>query len=193
MVLERYARGKESELIEEYIADGPTILKEKRGFTDDEWTVIFDYLVFDNNLLYKCVLQSLDFFTESYVKHGWAHVREVLAVEDEKYNEIWRPIFDFLAIANDGLCYHMMEHRDRYMVAFRARGGDFVRKVLGIWEDKYDESWEKILDILLHAVCDAIYTENTFERGLESFTRMVNGVRIHRPIEKSELFSRRVV
>jgi hypothetical protein len=193
MIIERHARGKETQLIEAYIADGPSTLRGKKGFCDESWQIVFDYLVFSHGLLQKCVTQSIEFFVDAYVKHGSVHVREILAIEDDKYDDEWRRVFEFLAIANDGLYYHAMEHRDRYMLAFKARGGDFVRKVLGIWDEKYDKSWEKILDILLHAVCDAIYTENTFEEGVKSFTKMFNGSREQRKLNKSEIFSKGLV
>lgn len=190
MVIERYARGKEDILIESYIIDGPMALKVAKGFSPEEWDVIFDYLVFNHALLYKTVIQNLDFFSEEYVLHGMAHLREMFDVVDEKYEQVWVQVFDFIAIANGALYEHVLHHRDRYMIAMKARNSDFVRKVLGVWNSKYNESWEKILNTLLHAVCDAIFTENTFERGLITFTRMFNGMREHRPLLKHDLSKR---
>lgn len=187
LVIERYVRGKESELVEAYILDGPMALKLAKGFSEEEWRVVFDYLVINHGLLYKCVVQNVDFFMDEYVKHGMAHLREMFDVQDEKYDFVARQLFDFLAIASDGLSQHVLQHRDRYMIAMKARGAEFVRKVLGIWSDKYDESWEKVLNILLHAVCDAIFTETTYERGLETFCRMMNGMRDHRALIKHDL------
>lgn len=177
--------GREDELVEKYIKDGPTVCKKSLGIRDDEWREVFDYLVFEQALLYKCVAGNAEFFVDMYVKYGTAHVREVLDIEDSKYDMVWELLFDFIAIAHEGLYYHVLEHRDRYMVAMKARGGDFVRKVLGIWKDKYDENWERILDFMLNAVCDAIFSEQTFENSLRTFSLMVNGMREHRPIFKS--------
>ena len=193
LLLERYAKGKEDSLIESYIQDGPTALREKLGFSDEDWQVIFDYLVYGHNLLNKTVLHSLEFFVDSYVKYGAAHVRGILGIESDKYDDVWRFCFDFVAISNEGLYYHVLEHRERYIVAFRARGGDFVRKVLGIWNERYEEHWAKILNLLLNGVCHGIFSEQTFERGLKSFSKVVNGLRQHRPVEKSEILSRGLV
>ncbi|MBU1152258.1 hypothetical protein KJ632_05560 [Patescibacteria group bacterium] len=184
MLLQRYALGREAELIEAYILNGPTALKVAEGFSPEQWQVIFDYLVFEHNLLYKTVLNSDDFFIDEYVKSGMAHVREILDVVDNKYNLIWEICKDYIMISQDGLYAHVFEHRNRYMTAFKARGGDFVRKVLGIWDLKYTQSWERVLDILLNAVCDGLFSERTFDNGLETFTRIWSGVREHRPISK---------
>lgn len=188
MLLERYVRGREAKLIDRYISDGPTALKEEMELSDEEWKVLFDHLVVEHNLLYKTVVQAKDFFFDNYVKHGMAHVRELMDVVDDSYNLPLEIVFDFLAISNDGLYYHVMQNRDRYMIAFKARGGDFVRKVLGIWKEKYEENWARILDLLLHSVCDDIFDETNFDYGLKAFSAMMNVNRVHRPVEKSEMF-----
>lgn len=187
MLIERYGRGREDALVNLYIQDGPTQLQENLDLTDEEWRVLFDYLVFEHNLLYKAVTHSLDFFLEAYIKHGGVHVRGILDVEEENYDEIWRVCFDFMAISHEGLYYHVLENRERYIIGFKARGGDFVRSVLGIWHPKYEENWLKILDLLLHGVCDGIFSERTFEQGTMAFAYLINGSREHRVIEKSEI------
>lgn len=188
LFLERYARGRESSLVDRYISEGPTALREDLGLDEEQWRTLFDYLVFEHNLLYKTVTQASEFFVENYIKHGMAHVREILDVVDDKYNLIFEVVFDFLAISSEGLYYHVLQHRDRYMIAFKARGGDFVRKVLGIWKDKYDEHWAKILDLLLHSVCDDFFAESNFDNGIHFFSSLMNQMRTHRPVEKSEMF-----
>ncbi len=186
-VINRLVEGKEASLIEKYIADGPTKVKEGMNATDEEWSVIFDYLVFEENLLYKAVVANIDFFLDIYVKHGTAHVREVLDIQHQKYDVVWEILFDYIVISHEGLYFHVLEHRDRYMTAMKARGGDFVRKVLGVWKGKYEENWAKVLDFLLHAVCDAIFSEQTYENSIRAFSMIVNGVREHRPIYKHGL------
>lgn len=188
MLIERYVIDRENVLIERFIKDGPTAIRENLGLSEQSFRVIFDSLVFDHNLLYKTVTQASEFFVDAYVKHGMSHVRGILDVDDSKYDKIFEIIYDFLALSHEGVYYHVLEHRDRYMMAFRARGGDFVRKVLGLWKDKYDGQWRKILDLLLHSVCDDIFSRSTFDHGLRAFAHLMNGTRVHRPVEKSERF-----
>ncbi len=185
MLIERYVKGKSDDLIDRYVQDGATVLSEELGLSEVEWQVVFDYLVFERNLLYKCVIRNRDFFVSEYIKYGISHIREVLNVVNEKYDTIFSTVFDFIVISNDALYLHVMENRERYATALKARGSDFVRKVLGVWHEKYTENWQKVLDLLLHAVCDSIFSETTFDHGLTAFSRIFNNVREHRPIYKS--------
>lgn len=183
-LIDHLVKGRENLLIEKYIVDGPSKLKKSLKISDKQWKIFFDYLVFEENLLYKCIIANKDFFADIYIKFGSAHVREVLDIQEMKYDIIWEMLFDFIAIANENLYYHVLEHRDRYMTALKARGTDFIRKVLGIWKPKYEENWAKVLDFLLNAVCDAIFSEQTFEHGLKAFSLIMNGTREHRPVYK---------
>lgn len=188
LILERYAFSRESVLTDKYIANGPTDLREELGISEAEWKVIFDYLVFDHNLLFKAVAANTEFFLDMYIKNGIGHLRDVLDISDVSYDLICEVVFDFVAISKEGLYYHVLENRDRYMLAFKTRGGDFVRSLLGISKSKYDENWAAILDILLHAVCDSLFSGQTLEHGLRAFSCLMNGMRIHRPLAKSEIF-----
>ena len=182
MLIERYVVGRESALIKQFIADGPTKMRVGLGLDDAQWLVIFDHLVFQHNLPFKVIIKNIDFFSDLYVKHGLANVREVLDVVDEKYDVMVELVFDFLAIAHGGLIYHVVEHRDKYVEAMWEHGGDFVRNVLYISADKYEESWAKVLDILLHATCEDICDKYAFENALRAFSGMANSMREHRRI-----------
>lgn len=184
-LIAKYVLGRESILIDAYILHGPSALKKELNVSDFEWQIIFDYLVFEQNLLFKVVCHSPDFFMDSYVKHGMANLRFVLDVVDSKYDLIWEIVFDFLAISNDGLYLHVLEHRQKYSIAFGSHGSHFIRKVLGISKPKYFDNWEQILTLFLDTVCDDLFSERMFSDGLRSFTSMVNGLREHRSIMKS--------
>lgn len=187
MILERYVHGKVAELISAYIDCGPTKLREDLGLDDSHWIVVFDHLVFDHNLPFKVVMKNVDFFLDLYIKNGFAHVRDVLDILDEKYDVMATLIFDFLAISNDGLEYHVMHHRDKYVAAMWEHDAEFVKKVLYISSAKYEESWAKILDILLHATCDDINDKYAFENALKAFSSMANTMREHRRINEEGL------
>ncbi|MBI4235254.1 hypothetical protein HY604_03060 [Candidatus Peregrinibacteria bacterium] len=187
LTIERYAFGRESGLVEKYIQDGPTHLQESMNLSDEEWLVIFDYLVFEHNLLQKCVTANCDFFVDLYIKHGMAHLREIFDVDDEKYDRIWSLTFDYLAICSEGLRLHVTLHRQKYVKALRERGSDFVRKVIGIAQPKYEEHWRETLDFLLHAVCDDIFSENTYDHGLRAFAQIINAGRVQRRINEQGL------
>ncbi len=187
LAVERYAKGREDQLIEIYILEGPAKLKEELGLTEDEWMAVFDYLVFEANLLYKTVVSNTEFFINEYVRHGMAHLRELLGVLEDKYDKAWTVVFDFLAISNEALYFHVLHHSKRYLEVFRKHGSDFIRRILGVKDDKYQGNWQKVLDFLLNAACEHMFTANTFDHGLKAFSLLMNQTRDHRPIFKSGL------
>lgn len=179
-----YAKGKEESLIEVYIVAGPTELRKTMGLNKTEWNVIFDYLVFESDLIYKCVSQNVDFFVDLYVKYGMNHIREILEIEGSKYNLVVDDLFKLIAIRNEGLYLNVLQNRKKYTLALKARGADFLRRILGISDEKYNAAWTKVLDILLNAVCDGIFTQRTLDHGLQHFAMMMNEMRVHRVISR---------
>lgn len=182
MLLESFARGRESVLTEKYLADGPTAVREQLGLDEAQWQVVFDYLVFQHGLLLKVVSRNAEFFVENYVKNGLAHVREILDIEDEKYDLAFEAVFDFLAISKEGLRFHVLHYRERYMAVFHERGAEFLRKVLYIWNEKYEESWAEVLELLLNGVCERMFEEKNAENSLRAFSCLMNGRRISRKL-----------
>ncbi len=193
LLIESYAKSREKALIKSYINDGPTELRENLGLTEKQWSVLFEYLVFNHDLLRKCVKGNGEFFVDSYIKHGMDYVRDLLSISDKKYDQYALELFDYLAIENDGLYYHALQNREKYLVAFRARGGDFLRTKLLISNARYDDFWEKILNLFLHDYCDSLVSERMFEDSLSAFTQMMNALREHRPVEKSEILRKNQV
>ncbi|MFA6917990.1 MAG: hypothetical protein WC285_04155 [Candidatus Gracilibacteria bacterium] len=183
-LVEAYARGKENNLIEAYIVAGPTELRKTMGLNKAEFAVIFDYLAFEHDLLYRCVTQNVDFFVDLYVKYGMKHVRAVLEIEAGKYDSLIDDLFKLIAIANEGLYLNVLQNRARYLLAFKARGAEFLRRILDVADEKYDFVWKRVLDILLNAACDGLFSERTLDHGLKNFSMMMNGMREHRPILK---------
>jgi len=184
MLLERYVHGKVADLIAAYISVGPSKMQSDMDLDDDQWLVVFDCLVFEHNLPFKVVMKNVDFFLDLYIKNSLAHVRDVLDILDEKYDVMSSLVFDFLAIAHGGLEYHVMQHRDKYVSAMWEHDADFVKKVLYISSAKYEESWAKVLDILLNATCEDVNDKYAFEHAVKAFSSMANSMREHRKINE---------
>lgn len=184
LLIETYALGKENNLIEAYIVAGPSALRKTLGVNKKEWKVIFDYLIFENKLLNKCVETNLDFFVDLFAKFGMAHVRAIFEIESSKYDHVVKEVFDLVAIDNEGLYLNVLQNRKKYLLAFKARGGEYLRVILGIVEEKYDECYGKILDVLLNAACDGLFSERNLDHGLKNFSMMMNSLREHRPLCK---------
>lgn len=190
-VLVQYAFGREDELMESYIVDGPTAAKVLLGVSEPQWRVIFDYLVFEKNLLFKTVSFCSEFFVEAYVQHGIEHVRAVLDVTDCRYDMMMEPVFEFLAIINEGLKYHVFQYREKYLDILWENGSGFLKKLLRLSDQKYEESYGQVLDVLLNTACTRMFTETHFDNGLRAFSLMYNLGREHRPLvkHKSLLYS----
>ncbi len=182
LVLERYVRGKEKALVKRYIDDGPTKMKAEMCVSAEEWEVIFDYLVFNEALLYQSVINSSEFFVEQYVKYGMAQINDIFEVNDDKYKGVLEVVFDYIAIEKEGLYYHVLEHREVYYRSLRKHGGTFFRRILGIDKKKYDEQWKKVLNILLKASVSNVFSVRSFDENLGAFGKIYNEMREHRRI-----------
>lgn len=184
MLLESFVRGRENDLVRRYIKDGPTVLKGELGLSDLQWKVIFDYLVFNCGLLDKVVIAGVDFFMDGYVKYGFSFVRNILNVEGNEYGEVCRRLFYLLAIEKGGLRYHVIENRDAYMTALDRRDAGFVRVILGLSGERYDEQWEEVLNLLLTGFCEDVFKESNLENGVKFFCNLINSTREHRALGK---------
>ncbi|MFA5948158.1 MAG: hypothetical protein WC806_04255 [Candidatus Gracilibacteria bacterium] len=182
LILIRYAYGKEDFLIEKYIKDGPEALKDHLGTDDESFSVIFDHLVFEHNLLYKAVLKAEDFFVDEYVKYGISHVRNILDIEDSKYNLIFESCKDFILICHDGLYLHVLNNRDKYLLALKARGENFLRVLLNIHHKRYDGIFKIVFDVLNNSCADGMLNMVGFERGISIFNNIFNKGRECRPL-----------
>ncbi len=187
-LIENIVKGNETSLVNSYIEKGPAALTEEFGLSTEQWQVIFDHLVFNHNLLYKVVVNNTDFFLGGYIEEGFSHIRKILKVEASEYDAVCKLIFDFIAISNGGLKLHIIEHKDKYMSALKEHGSDFVRKVLYIWDKKYDKHWEEILDSFLSDFCFNVFTHQTLEKGIGLFTSLINMKREHRLPIPSKIF-----
>ena len=115
------------------------------------------------------------------------HVRDLLNICSGKYDHISQKLFHIIAVEQDGLYYHVLENRTKYQLVFRSRGSDYLRTKLLISSSDYDHYWEKILNLFLSDYCYDLLTEKKLEQSLYAFTQVMNSLRVHRPIEKSEI------
>ncbi len=105
LVIACHALGRESALVRSFMELGPDGLRKNLDVSLEDFKVIFDYLVFNCDLLKVCMYGNLAFLRQKYMKHGVNHVREMLGVLDEEYDEIWRDAYEVLSkgIAGAGL------------------------------------------------------------------------------------------
>jgi len=181
-VIKKYLLGRENELINFYLENGGDALKTNYDIDDEHFVFVFDYLVFNHNLLFKVVFRNSDFFTDLYVRKGATSIRRVLNVLDEKYDAIFSIVFDYLAIAGEALCDHVRYHVEVYVDVFNKHGAVFLRNVLGLFDSKYGDVFKNVLDVLLNESQDFIVDEKTLDLAIGSFSNVYNDLREYRKI-----------
>lgn len=176
-------RQREESMLICFIQQGPEVLRRMAGVqTDADWQMVFDRLVFSGQVLKKCVVDFMPFFKHMVVEHGPFVLRKIFNIEASKYDRVFLELFELVAIANGGLYDYV--YRNRYGIAQRireGRAGD-LRLELGLKNDKYNALWGEILGILSNSVCEHVNTETTLEKGLQTFSLMMNNVRSHRSL-----------
>lgn len=187
-LINNLVQGREEELIELFLVQGPAGVSDFLELNKEQWEVVFKYFVQEWDLLLLCVQNNCSFFLENYVEHGFSRVRKILNVSKNSFDDSLGDVFHLLAIENGGIYRHVLNHRERYADVVRKRGGDFVRKILGLWDEQYNEHWEQVLDLLLHSFCENMIMESGLDYGLHSFSNLLNSMREHKKPFRSGLF-----
>lgn len=176
-------KGSESAVIELYIASGDKEVMKKYAWSPAEWRVVFEYLITEHNLLYKRVLSDFDYFVDEYVKNGFSKIRRVLDVFDAKFDPYIEVVFDFIAIANGSLYFHVLKHKARYAQALQIHGEDFIRKILRLSKERYNTQFIQVLALLSRESDGVEYANFDFEDGMDDFGALVSSYRIHKGLE----------
>lgn len=174
---------KADRLMKMFIEEGPHALRKKLRITvDKHWQYVFDYLVFSEEVLKKCVVQYMPYFKNLVSEQGPLALRTVFEITDEKYDEVYEKLFDIIAISHGALYDHVYRKKEEYVRKIMSGEAKDIRKSLCPDIAKYDALWGELLEILQSAVCTNVYPEHTFEQGIRIFTSMMNTLRVHRSL-----------
>ncbi len=181
--LDYFLHKKADKLIRIFIESGPDALKETLGISDDEqWTYIFDYLIFSKDVIRKCVERFKPFFIASVREKGPMILRYIFRIEEAKYDAVFQTLQDAIGIEEGALYDFIFIHR-RVLARLIMKGdAHFLRQELGLLDRKYEEMWQQTLSILQEAVCTHVYDASLVERGLQTFDMIMNTNRIHRSL-----------
>lgn len=145
-------RGHEERLMTLFIQQGPQALRDMLKVPNDfVWTVVFDHLVFNLDVLKRCVDMFFPFFKDYVLKNGPVALRDVFGIRDSRYDSVFEKIFDDLVIARGLLFEHVHAHTREYLEALTQGRGSDIRAQLGLQTSKYDPLWKEVLDFLLDA------------------------------------------
>ncbi len=144
--------GHEERLMTLFIQQGPEALRQFLKVPSDfVWTVVFDHLVFNLDVLKRCVDLFFPFFKDYVLKKGPLALRDVFGIQDVRYDQVFEKLLDDMVIARGLLFEHVYAHTKEYLEALtQGRGGD-IRAQLGLESSKYDPLWKETLDFFLDA------------------------------------------
>ena len=144
--------GHEERLMMLFIQQGPEALRSALKVPNDFiWTVVFDHLVFNLDVLKRCVEMFFPFFKDYVLKNGPTALREVFGIQDKRYDQVFEKLFDDMVIARGLLFEHLYAHVPEYLEALEKGRGDDIRAQLGLESSKYDPLWKEVVDFLLDA------------------------------------------
>lgn len=168
-----------------FIQEGPEALRQRIGATlDKHWNYIFDYLVFSEEVVNKCVNQFLPFFKNVVVEKGPLALRNIFQIEEAKYDTVFEKLIDFVGISHGALLDYVYLRRSDLSQKIFSGEGKSIRFELGLSSPKYDATWFSILEILQQAVCKQVEDESALEQGIRFYDMMMNNLRTHRSLAK---------
>jgi len=174
---------REVQLMETFIQEGPESLRQKLGISSDRiWMQIFDRLIFQKGIVKHCVLKFLPYFKYLITEHGPGVLRSVFAIEESKYDHVFENIFDFVAVGHNALYDHVYQNRHDYAQLIRKGNAKNLRTKLCVQAKRYDGLWQELLEILMKTTCEELYSESTFDRGLNAFSMIMNQTRTQRSL-----------
>ncbi len=181
--LDKLLKQKGDKLMTIFIQEGPEALRKRLDVTlDKQGEYIFDYLVFSEDVLKRCVLNFMPFFKQLVAEKGPFALRVVFAIEDAKYDEIFAKVFDLVGIGEGALYDYIYEHKLALLQKITTGKAKNLRRELALDSFKYDVLWQEILGILQEAFCNKVYDEKMFDNGIQAFVMMMNSVREHRSL-----------
>jgi hypothetical protein len=181
-ILDKY----DDKLINKYIEYGPDGLREKLGVESDRlWEVIFDYLVFEKEVVKYCVRNNRAYVHNLFVEKGPSLMRKAFSLQDSKYDDVWENIMDYIGISGGALYEYVTENASKYRGKIYNGQCLSLRDELCIQKGKYENVWGEILDVLLNAVSTDVFTHSAFEHGIGFFSKLYNQGRIQRSLRSS--------
>lgn len=173
---------RENALLALFMEKGPKFLCNYLGLEStqcEEWEVIFDYLVIDRNALFALSKRYYEHFLSLYENNGPKALRAILGVKTRKYDAIWQPIHDLFGIAEEGILKYVHNSRFSLSREIEIYGSDKVRENLEIDHQRYSQTWEQVLDILLNHHTEQYLSNTNVDRLMGVFVAQMNLRRAH--------------
>ncbi|MBU0668149.1 hypothetical protein KJ951_00485 [Patescibacteria group bacterium] len=185
-LLKKAVARREEIAAEGFVRLGPDELRKVLEIEHNEdFGLLFDYLVLNKGVVKHCVRRYMDFFFDVVAEHGPMALRHIFKIESAKYDKVFEEIFDLVAVSKGALYKYVENNRYEFAMVVRSGDGDSLRSELGLAGRKYMPLWMEILNLLVQSVCDSVYDEVEVERGVQAFSMIMNGLREHRSLRSN--------
>ena len=144
--------GQEEACIEVFLTDGPDGLRKFLGIPedrDDIFQSVYDYFLFEKNLLYVAIDRFQDFLTDVMTVYGPLHLRRMFQIEDRRYDALFSSVMLYIGVSREALFRHVSRNIPKLLEMFHVDGPETVRAELHLLGAQYDDLWVKVLDFLL--------------------------------------------
>lgn len=115
--IKKALKGREDELMQIFIQDGPEALKERlqiRG--EGDYRMLFNYLIFKTDALKNCVLQYMPFFKNLVEENGPNALKDIFGIQKEEYSSAFRKIFELVAICEGALYDYIYKNKNLSLI-----------------------------------------------------------------------------
>ena len=138
-------RAYDGKLTKIYLEEGPDTLKKKLNIeSEDVWKLIFEYLIFEKNIVKQCVRRNPEYIHKIFAERGPDFLRHAFQIADERYDDIWEYVMDYIGISR-GAIYEYITSRVVELKGDIYNGKiEGIRIKLGLQNIKYDRAWEEI-------------------------------------------------
>lgn len=143
-------KGHEERLMTLFIQQGPEALRRELKVPNNfVWTIVFDHLVFNLDVLKRCIEMFFPFFKDYVLKNGPLALRDLFGIQDARYDVVFEKLLDDMVIARGLLFEHVHANIHAYLQALKK--GQDIRAQLGLAPEKYETLWKEVVNFLLDA------------------------------------------
>jgi len=159
-------QNQEEQMIVTFIQQGPSVLRKNMGVTSDaDWQLVFDRLVFSDDVLKKCVMNFMPFFKAMVSEHGPSVLRRIFEIDAAKYDSVFEKLMGLVCVSEGALYDHVFRNSEKFLSLIKAGNADDLRKQLCLEGDKYESLWIEILELLYESINRQIQTESLQDKN----------------------------
>ena len=144
--------GNEEACMKEYLQNGPDGLMLYLGISDKEgetWLNILRYFVFEKDMIFKCSILNMETLQQIMVSVGPFELRKVMGIEAGEFDPAFESVMDVIGVACKAFYKFVVSHKTELSAILVGEGPQSLRSYLSISDEKYNNLWEAVMDLLI--------------------------------------------